>query len=263
MSTPPRRSRRARRARAPPPLDALLAPRRVRCRHAGARHRARRRAATCGTPPATGCSTVSRACSPCRSVTVAPSSPRRRAPRRRRSSTSRSGRYAHPPAIELAARLAELAPGDLNRVFFTTGGSEAVESAWKLARQYFRAIGQGQRHKVIARAHRVPRHDAGRARDHRRARAAHAVRAAHAGRRPRRQHQPLPPPARRRREGVHARPHRRARGARSSSRGPRPSPRCSSSRCRTPAGASCRPTATSSGCARSATGTACCSCPTR
>jgi adenosylmethionine-8-amino-7-oxononanoate aminotransferase len=59
--------------------------------------------------------------------------------------------YAHPPAIELAARLAQLAPGDLNRVFFTTGGSEAVESAWKLARQYFRAVGQSQRHKVIAR----------------------------------------------------------------------------------------------------------------
>ena len=59
--------------------------------------------------------------------------------------------YAHPPAIHLAARLAELAPGDLNRVFFTTGGSEAVESAWKLARQYFRAVGQGQRFKVIAR----------------------------------------------------------------------------------------------------------------
>ncbi|MDQ1430165.1 MAG: hypothetical protein QOF40_767 [Actinomycetota bacterium] len=59
--------------------------------------------------------------------------------------------YAHPPAIELAARLAALAPGDLNRIFFTTGGSEAVESAWKLARQYFRAQGQGQRHKVIAR----------------------------------------------------------------------------------------------------------------
>ena len=59
--------------------------------------------------------------------------------------------YAHPPAIELAARLAELAPGDLNRVFFTTGGSEAVESAWKLARQYFRAMGEGHRHKVVAR----------------------------------------------------------------------------------------------------------------
>jgi adenosylmethionine-8-amino-7-oxononanoate aminotransferase len=59
--------------------------------------------------------------------------------------------YAHPPAIELAARLADLAPGDLNRVFFTSGGSEAVESAWKLARQYHRARGEGQRHKVIAR----------------------------------------------------------------------------------------------------------------
>ncbi|MGZ4682184.1 MAG: aminotransferase class III-fold pyridoxal phosphate-dependent enzyme, partial [Acidimicrobiales bacterium] len=59
--------------------------------------------------------------------------------------------YAHPPAIELAAKLAELAPGDLNRAFFTTGGSEAVESAWKLARQYFRAIGQPGRYKVISR----------------------------------------------------------------------------------------------------------------
>ena len=58
---------------------------------------------------------------------------------------------AHPAAVELATRLAELAPGDLNRVFFTTGGSEAVESAWKLARAYFKAIGQPQRTKVIAR----------------------------------------------------------------------------------------------------------------
>src|SRR5664279_3395509 len=59
--------------------------------------------------------------------------------------------YAHPRAIELAERLANLAPGDLNRVFFTTGGSEAVESAWKLARQYFRAIGQPAKYKVISR----------------------------------------------------------------------------------------------------------------
>ena len=59
--------------------------------------------------------------------------------------------YTHPTAIELAGRLAALAPGNLNRVFFTTGGSEAVESAWKLARQYFAAIGQPQRKKVIAR----------------------------------------------------------------------------------------------------------------
>ena len=59
--------------------------------------------------------------------------------------------YAHPGAIELAERLADLAPGDLERVFFTTGGGEAVESAWKLARQYFQAIGQPHRYKVIGR----------------------------------------------------------------------------------------------------------------
>ena len=59
--------------------------------------------------------------------------------------------YAHPRAIELAARLASLAPGDLNRVFFTSGGSEAVESALKLARNFHRVHGKGQKHKVIAR----------------------------------------------------------------------------------------------------------------
>jgi adenosylmethionine-8-amino-7-oxononanoate aminotransferase len=50
--------------------------------------------------------------------------------------------YAHPRAIELAETVAELAPGDLNRVFFVSGGSEAVESAWKLARQYYLARGE-------------------------------------------------------------------------------------------------------------------------
>ena len=59
--------------------------------------------------------------------------------------------YAHPMAIDLAERLAGLAPGDLNRVFFTTGGSEAVESAWKLARQYHRLRGDHDRYKVISR----------------------------------------------------------------------------------------------------------------
>ena len=59
--------------------------------------------------------------------------------------------YAHPRAIELAARIASLAPGDLNRVFFTSGGSEAVESALKLARNFHRMHGKGQKHKVIAR----------------------------------------------------------------------------------------------------------------
>ncbi len=59
--------------------------------------------------------------------------------------------YAHPKAVELAARLAELSPGDLNRIFFTSGGSEAVESAWKLARQYFKLKGEPLRTKVISR----------------------------------------------------------------------------------------------------------------
>jgi adenosylmethionine-8-amino-7-oxononanoate aminotransferase len=62
--------------------------------------------------------------------------------------------YAHPRAIELAGEVASLAPGDLNRVFFCSGGSEAVESAWKLARQYFSArdgIDPGHKYKAIAR----------------------------------------------------------------------------------------------------------------
>jgi adenosylmethionine-8-amino-7-oxononanoate aminotransferase len=58
--------------------------------------------------------------------------------------------YAHPRAIELAREIALLAPGDLNRVFFVSGGSEAVESAWKLARQYHQANGE-RRWKAIAR----------------------------------------------------------------------------------------------------------------
>ena len=60
--------------------------------------------------------------------------------------------YATPPAIELAERLASYAPGDLNRVFFTTGGGEAVESAWKLAKQYFKLTGKPGKYKVISRA---------------------------------------------------------------------------------------------------------------
>ena len=59
--------------------------------------------------------------------------------------------YAHPRAIELAERLAAGAPGDLNRVFFTTGGGEAVETAWKLAKQYYKLVGKPTKHKVISR----------------------------------------------------------------------------------------------------------------
>ena len=58
---------------------------------------------------------------------------------------------AHPASIELARRLAELAPGDINRAFFTSGGSESVEAAWKLVRQYHVGRGEPQRTKAIAR----------------------------------------------------------------------------------------------------------------
>ena len=61
--------------------------------------------------------------------------------------------YAHPRAIELAAEVAKLAPGDLNRVFFVSGGSEAVESAWKLARQFYSA--RGEHRATLA---RIPSH---------------------------------------------------------------------------------------------------------
>jgi adenosylmethionine-8-amino-7-oxononanoate aminotransferase len=59
--------------------------------------------------------------------------------------------YAHPPSIELAARVAGLAPGELNRVFLVSGGSEAVESAWKLAKAYHAACGEPRKHKIVSR----------------------------------------------------------------------------------------------------------------
>ncbi|MGZ4772996.1 MAG: aspartate aminotransferase family protein, partial [Ilumatobacteraceae bacterium] len=59
--------------------------------------------------------------------------------------------FAHEPAIELASRLAALAPGDLNRVFFTPSGGDAVDTAIKLSRQYFKLRGQPARTKVISR----------------------------------------------------------------------------------------------------------------
>jgi adenosylmethionine-8-amino-7-oxononanoate aminotransferase len=60
--------------------------------------------------------------------------------------------YAHPTAIELADRLAAEAPGDLNKVFFSSGGGESVETAWKVAKQYFKLIGKPAKTKVISRA---------------------------------------------------------------------------------------------------------------
>uniref|UniRef100_UPI00404843CD aminotransferase class III-fold pyridoxal phosphate-dependent enzyme n=1 Tax=Aquiluna sp. TaxID=2053504 RepID=UPI00404843CD len=59
--------------------------------------------------------------------------------------------YHHPRAIELSERLLSYAPEGMTRIFFTTGGTEGVESAWKIAKQYFRMTGKPQKHKVISR----------------------------------------------------------------------------------------------------------------
>ncbi|WP_072948741.1 aspartate aminotransferase family protein [Rhodococcus koreensis] len=59
--------------------------------------------------------------------------------------------FAHPRAIELATKIADLAPADLNRVFFVGGGGEAVDSAFKLARQYHKIRGKAGKYKVISR----------------------------------------------------------------------------------------------------------------
>jgi adenosylmethionine-8-amino-7-oxononanoate aminotransferase len=68
--------------------------------------------------------------------------------------------YAHPRAIELASEVAARAPGDLNRVFFCSGGSEAVESAWKLARQYYTARGEQRMRAAVVPAQPGHDHDA-------------------------------------------------------------------------------------------------------
>ncbi|WP_459975556.1 aspartate aminotransferase family protein [Nocardioides pyridinolyticus] len=60
--------------------------------------------------------------------------------------------YAHPNAILLAERLASYAPGSLNRVFFASGGGESVETAWKLAKNYFKLTGKPMKHKVLSRS---------------------------------------------------------------------------------------------------------------
>ena len=129
--------------------------------------------------------------------------------------------YAHPRAIELATRIASLAPGDLNRVFFTNSGSEAVESAIKLARSYHRARGNGQKVKLIAREIAYHGTTLGRPQRDRHPGPAQRLRAARPRRRPRPQHRQLPL-AGRPRPALGGRPDR---GARSCSRGRRRSPR--------------------------------------
>ena len=208
-------------------------------------------------------STASRACSPCRSGTAAASWPRWPPGRPAELAFFPLWSYAHPAAIDLAERLAHYAPGDLNRVFFTSGGGEAVEAAWKLAKQYFKLIGKPLKTKVISRS--IAYHGTTQG-----ALAITGVTEYRApfeplvpGRVQGAQHQRLPrarTTSRTRRSGC-GRP--TASRRRSSPRAPTPWPRCSSSPCRTRAAASRPRPATSSGSARSAPATTCCWSPTR
>ncbi len=94
---------------------------------------------------------ASRACSRSTPATAAPRSARRWRARSHELDFVTIWSYAHPRAIELAERIADLAPGDLNRVFFTSGGSEAVESAIKLVRAYHQRTGNPRKIKFLSR----------------------------------------------------------------------------------------------------------------
>ena len=204
--------------------------------------------------------------------------------------------YAHPRAIELAEEVASLAPGDLNRVFFCSGGSEAVESAWKLARQYYIARGEKQFRGLVTPGARAGAQDgetetmhdaivvaATRRRDATRpspdtspTTGRRSARCRSTASRP-----SVPPSSRssqkcgtsRTRTATTARPRRARLSSRSSSStsssrrswpwGRTRSASCTWSPCRTPAAASHHPPGTGAACARSATATTSCSRPTR
>ena len=171
--------------------------------------------------------------------------------------------YAHPSAIALAERLADYTPGDLNKVFFTTGGGEAVETAWKLAKQYFKLVGKPMKHKVISRAiayHGTPQG----------ALALTGIPApSRCSNRSRRVASGCPTPTSTALQNTATTSKHSDDGPpiasrrRSSSRVRTPSPPFSWSRSRTQAAASRRRPATSSGSARSAIGTTCSSSRTR
>ena len=273
-STSPRRDRHTPhgravlRRRARPPLDALHPALHVRGRRAAQRadHRPRRGRLHLGRPRQASTSTAWPGCSSSRSATAASELAE--------AAAKQAARAGVLPALVLRAPARRsswpsgwrsYAPGDLNRVFFTTGGGEAVETAWKLAKQYFKLIGKPTKHKVISRAvayHGTPQ-------------GALSITGIPDAKEmfeplvPGRASRCRTPTTTARRSTCATTPRRSAAGPRtgstrrSSSRAPTPSPRSSSSRCRTPAAASRRRPATSSGSARSATSTTCCSSPTR
>ena len=130
------------------------------------------RAATSGTSTATATSTASARCSASNIGHGRADIAQAGADQAKELGFFTNWSYAHPRAIELAARIADLAPGDLNRVFFTSGGSEAVESAIKLVAPVPQAHRQPEQDEDHRPRDRLPRHDAGRAHRDRHHRAA-------------------------------------------------------------------------------------------
>ena len=194
--------------------------------------------------------------------------------------------YSHPRAIELAEEVASLAPGDLNRVFFVTGGSDAVESAWKLARQYYLARGTSALRLRSPSPRRATTSSWPRIGPLLVATRQSPATSRTTGRRSVRCRSTASPPSAcrssrscqrygtsRTRTAITVRPRRRRRSSRpscSTSSSGRSSPwgrrRCASctwSPCRTPAGRSWRPWATGRACATCARSTTSCSPPTR
>ena len=134
-----------------PPLDALLPP--VGDDRGPGRpdHRQGRGPPHLGLRGQASTSTASPACSSSTPVTVAAGSPRRARARPSSSRSSRSGRTRTRPRSSSPTASPTYAPGDLNHVFFSTGGGEAVETAFKLAKHYWKLAGQPTKHKVISR----------------------------------------------------------------------------------------------------------------
>ena len=150
------------------------------------------RACTSSTTRARATSTACRACSWCRSATAARNSPRPPPSRPRRWRSSRCGPTPRRRRSNWPSGSPDYAPGDLNRVFFTTGGGEAVETRLEAGQAVLQADRQTRQAQGDFAGDRLPRHPAGRAGHHRPAGVQGAVRAADARRVPGAQHQLLP-----------------------------------------------------------------------
>ena len=135
----------------PTPASGIRSPTCTPCATPSSSSRAAR-GRTSGTTRAAGCSTAPRACGASTSATGATRSSTR-PPRRCATLASYSafGAFANAPALRLAERLSELAPVDDARIFFVSGGGDAIDTAAKLARRYFAAIGTPERVHLISR----------------------------------------------------------------------------------------------------------------